>query len=134
MLTDGYIKNLLDSLENSSDRFNSRLGGRDSNADTFTETVESLEAFYEATVRAESSGRFDQSAQVLVKKHEESATSSCSALEQLRPPFPFGSIVRLSGLTAALEYNGRTALFQSWEPAKARGLVQLLPPGFGAGE
>jgi len=133
MLTTSYISNLLDRVDNSSDKFNSRLS-RDSSADTFTETVESLEAFYEATVRSERSGPFDQSTKVLVKKDREGTTSSCSAPEPPGPPIPLGSLVRLSGLTAATEYNGRTALFQSWEPALSRGLVQLLPPGFGAGE
>lgn len=101
---------------------------------TFTETVESLEPIYDSTARTERSGRLDRSANVLAKSDEEGASPSSLAPEELGPPIPLGSVVRLSGLTATAEYNGRTALFKSWEPALSRALVQLLPPGISAGE
>jgi len=123
-----------DGLLQQSNRFSS-LHSRDTNVDTFTETVESLEAFYAATVLAPESNRFNQSATVLAERDREVAPSSCPLTpEQLRPPFPLNSVVRLSGLAKSTEYNGRTALLRSWEPVLARGLVQLLPPGMGAGE
>jgi len=85
---------------------------------------------------SESSGRFDQGAKAVVVKQERISPvpEGPPSPRELAPPIPMGSTVRLIGLEKSTEYNGRHAVFQSCDHEFSRGLVQLLPPGMGAGE